>query len=112
MNAQEFSVAIASIPFGKELPTARYVFAPDETVLTGPLPEFITKLRQRLGLTDAFNVLKLSGPDYAISFLRYPGFLTDAHPALAEAIRIQLATGVVKRIDFSTHSNPPILHRK
>ena len=94
------------------MPTARYVFAPDESSLPEPLATFIGKLRQRLGLPGEFNILKLSPTDYAVSFLRYPGFLTEAHPALMEAVRIQLAAGTVKRTDFSTHSNPPILHRK
>jgi len=112
MNLQEFQTSIDALPFGKQLPTARYVFAPDESSLPEPLATFIGKLRQRLDLPGEFNILKLSPTDYAVSFLRYPGFITDAHPALMEAVRIQLATGTVKRTDFSTHSNPPILHRK
>lgn len=106
MTLSEFAAAIAALPYGKQLPTARYVFAPDESALPEPLASFIGKLRGRLGLSGEFNILKLAPADFAISFLRYPGFLTEAHPALMEAVRIHLAAGTVKRTDFSTLSNP------
>ena len=112
MNLQEFQTAVASLPFGKTLPTARYLYAPDESALPEPVSSLVGKLRQRLALDTSFNIIKLSPPDYAISFLRYPEFLTEAHPAIAESVRIHLATGTVKRTDFTSHSNQPILHRK
>ena len=112
MNLAEYQQAVDDLPFGKRLPTAIYVFAPDESTLPQGLANFVGKLLQRLGLSAAFNILKFSTADFAISFLRYPDFLSIAHPALAESVRVNLATGVVKRTDFSTHSNPPILHRK
>jgi DNA phosphorothioation-associated putative methyltransferase len=112
MNLSDFQTAVAALPFGKTLPTARYIYAPDESMLPEPFATLVSKLRQRLALDASFNIIKLSPADYAISFLRYPEFLTDAHPAIAESVRIQLATGTVKRTDFTTHSNQPILHRK
>ena len=108
MNLQEFQAAVAALPFGK----ARYLYAPDESALPEPVAFFVGKIRQRLGLGPVFNIIKLSPPDYAISFLCYPEFLTEAHPAIAESVRIHLATGTVKRTDFTSHSNQPILHRK
>ena len=99
-------------PFGKTLPTAHYPYAPDESALPEPVASFVAKIRQRLALDASFNIIKLSPPEYAISFLRYPEFLTEAHPAIAESVRIHLATGTVKRTDFTSHSNQPILHRK
>ena len=112
MNRQDFQAAVESLPFGKVLPGARYLYLPPESTLDSPIAPLIARLRDRLGLASSHHIIKLAHADFAISFLDYPDFLTDPHPDLHEAIRIQLATGSVKRIDFSSHANPPILHRK
>ena len=112
MNLAEYQHAVSGLTFGKRLPTALYVFAPDESALPQELARFVGKLRHRLELSPDFNILKFSAADFAISFLCYPEFLQLAHPVLQESVRIHLATGAVKRTDFRTHSNPPILHRK
>jgi DNA phosphorothioation-associated putative methyltransferase len=57
-------------------------------------------------------LLKLHTDELAISFLSYPNFDTDPHPALTEATKINLNTGTVVRTDYRVRSNPPILHRK
>ena len=111
MNRQDFQSAVDSLPFGKVLPGARYIYLPAESPIDSPLGPFLAKLRERLAVSSSHHVVKLAHADYAISFLDYPDFLSVAHPELKEAIRIQLATGSVKSIDFSSHANPPILHR-
>lgn len=110
MNADEYSVAVAQLPFGKKLPDAVYVYS-----IAGDLPEplrsLVVPLRQRLQLPDTFNVIKFS-TDFAVSFLEYRDFFTDPHPALAKAIRVNLAAGKVKELQYDIRVNPPILHRK
>jgi hypothetical protein len=110
MTADEYSVAVAGLPFGKKLPDAVYVYA-SEGGLPEPLWSLIVALRQRLQLTEAFNVVKFS-TDFAVSFLEYRDFFTDPHPALAKAIRVNLAAGKVKELQYDIRVNPPILHRK
>jgi len=110
MKADEFSAAVAQLPFGKKLPDAVYVYS-----IAGDLPEplrsLVVPLRQRLQLTEVFNVVKFS-TDFAVSFLEYRDFFTDPHPALARAIRVNLAAGKVKELQYDIRVNPPILHRK
>jgi DNA phosphorothioation-associated putative methyltransferase len=110
MKADEYSAAVAQLPFGKKLPDAVYVYS-----IAGDLPEplrsLVVPLRQRLQLTEAFNVIKFS-TDFAVSFLEYQDFFTDPHPTLAKAIRVNLAAGKVKELQYDIHVNPPILHRK
>jgi DNA phosphorothioation-associated putative methyltransferase len=60
----------------------------------------------------AWNLLKLHTDQFAVTFLSYPDFDVDPHPALAEATKINLNTGTVTRTDYRTRANPPILHRK
>ncbi len=110
MKADEYSAAVAQLPFGKKLPDAVYIYS-----LAGDLPEplrsLVVPLRQRLQLTEAFNVVKFS-TDFAVSFLEYRDFFTDPHPSLARAIRVNLAAGKVKELQYDIRVNPPILHRK
>jgi DNA phosphorothioation-associated putative methyltransferase len=110
MKADEYSAAIARLPFGKKLPDAVYVYW-IEAVLPEPLRSLVVPLRQRLQLDDAFNVIKFS-TDFAVSFLEYRDFFTDPHPSLAKAVRVNLAAGKVKELQYDIRSNPPILHRK
>jgi DNA phosphorothioation-associated putative methyltransferase len=110
MTVDEYCAAVARLPFGKKLPEALYVYLIDGD-LPEPLRSLVDSLRQRLQLTDAFNVIKFS-TDFAVSFLEYRDFLTDPHPALAKAIRVNLAAGKVKELQYDIRVNPPILHRK
>jgi hypothetical protein len=73
MKANEYSAALARLPFGKKLPDAVYVYWV-EAVLPEPLRSLVVPLRQRLQLDDAFNVIKFS-TDFAVSFLEYRDFL-------------------------------------
>jgi DNA phosphorothioation-associated putative methyltransferase len=110
MTADEYCAAVARLPFGKKLPDAVYVYSIEED-LPEPLRSLVVSLRERLQLGDAFNVVKFS-TDFAVSFLEYRDFFTDPHPALAKAIRLNLAAGKVKELQYDIRSNPPILHRK
>jgi hypothetical protein len=67
MTVDEFCAAVARLPFGKKLPEALYVYLIDGD-LPEPLRSLVVSLRQRLQLTDAFNVVKFS-TDFAVSFL-------------------------------------------
>jgi len=58
------------------------------------------------------NVVKLHRHIPQISYLAYPEFERDPHPALAGALVVQLHTFQVRYIDYSTSNSPPILHRK
>ena len=55
MNLQEFQAAVSALPFGKTLPTARYLYAPEESALPEPVSSFLGKIRRRLALDASFN---------------------------------------------------------
>lgn len=105
----EYKRAIAQVKIGKSLPDAHYlhISAVDE------LSEAMRALIARFAPTDKeYNVLKLSKRELKISFLDYRDFFEDAHPALRTANTVNLATGACRTTDYSSQSNPPILHRK
>lgn len=61
---------------------------------------------------EGWNLLKLHTREYAITFLSYPDFDENPHPALVHATKINLNSGRIVRTDYSDRANPPILHRK
>jgi DNA phosphorothioation-associated putative methyltransferase len=47
-----------------------------------------------------------------VSYLSYPEFDRDPHPALVGSLIVHLQTFQVRYLDYTTSDSPPILHRK
>jgi DNA phosphorothioation-associated putative methyltransferase len=47
-----------------------------------------------------------------VSYLEYPEFDADEHPALAQSVVVDLQGRSVKVSSYRQRENPPILHRK
>jgi hypothetical protein len=47
-----------------------------------------------------------------LSYLVYPEFDDDPHPALLRSVRLNLRTRQIECNDYSQSANPPVLHRK
>ncbi len=97
---------------GKKLPTAFYVHVSALQTLSPVLVIYENCARRTLENIDEATLVKVSLHQPKISYLFYPDFDTDAHPALQTSIQINLATGEVKYFDYSNSENPPVLHRK
>jgi DNA phosphorothioation-associated putative methyltransferase len=113
VRAEEFHRSIGELPYGKALPGAHYIFRPDNNNLLS-VPFLITIKRAETAASPPsdWNLLKLHTTEFAVTFLSYPEFDTDPHPALAEATKINLISGRVTHTDYLARANPPILHRK
>jgi DNA phosphorothioation-associated putative methyltransferase len=61
---------------------------------------------------EGANLVKLNRLEPKISYLSYPAFEDDPHPALAHSLSVNLQTFRVRTRDYSDYRNPPILHRK
>jgi DNA phosphorothioation-associated putative methyltransferase len=107
-----YQEAVASLPFGKILPTAVYIFDGPDFPVPESLRTIAGRLRDRLQLGPEYNILKWGTRELKLSFLAYPTFSEEAHPALHEAVTIDLASGHVRRTSYRDRLNPPILHRK
>ena len=113
MTATEYRQALDTLPFGKRLPGAVYLIDPGEDPRISPLLRItVAELRKRMEIGAEFNLLKFHTASPKISFLAYPDFEKDPHPALKEAVIVELVTGTTRRDDYRTRANPPILHRK
>lgn len=68
--------------------------------------------RALAGTVEQANVIKLNRIEPKVSYLSYPEFDRDPHPALATSVRADLKRLHLKFRDFRESQNPPILHRK
>ncbi len=113
MKLGELSSWLGCLSFGKRLPTAIYIHRPGDWRIVPPeLAATVERAMNACQPDPAWNLLKLHTDQVAITFLTYPNFDSDPHPALAEATKINLNTGAVVRTDFRKRANPPILHSK
>jgi DNA phosphorothioation-associated putative methyltransferase len=97
---------------GKRTPSALYVHESAREALSPLLRLYEGCARGYIGRIDDANLIKLHREEPKISYLSYPTFETDPHPALASSTTVHLQTFRVNVRDFRMHKNPPILHRK
>jgi DNA phosphorothioation-associated putative methyltransferase len=112
MDLSLYRQELDSIAFGKRLPGAIYIVRPTLTQVPALLWELLRRAELAAQPDPQWNLLKLHSDQLALTFLTYPDFDPDPHPALAEATKINLNTGSVVRTDYRSRLNPPILHRK
>jgi DNA phosphorothioation-associated putative methyltransferase len=112
MDHQRFIKWIRELPFGKRLSSAVYVYAESLASDGCELHDFVEQIRGRLAIKPEFNLIKFYLSEFKLSFLSYPDFLHEPHPELKESLTVDLASGKVRRHDYSSSHNPPILHRK
>ncbi len=87
MTGTEYSHALAALPFGKRLPGAVYLIdIGDDPRIPSLLRITVAELRKRLEIGAEFSLLKFHTASPKISFLAYPDFDKDPHPALAESV--------------------------
>ena len=129
-DASAIDEACRGSPIGKLLPDDLYVHKSAVDAL-GPLLRVCEGCgRTYLGEVEGANVVKIHRRSGKISYLVYPDFDSDPHPALLRCIRLSLRTRELHCYEYgdpikgtgtaSTRSqsplsgsdNPPILHRK
>ena len=68
--------------------------------------------RAYLGEIEGANLVKLHRHSGKVSYLTYPDFDADPHPALLRSIKLNLRTREIESSDYASSANPPVLHRK
>ena len=77
-----------------------------------PLLASTRSARAYLGEIDGANVIKLHRRSGKVSYLVYPDFETDPHPALLRSVKLSLRTREIDCLEYAASTNPPVLHRK
>ena len=104
--------ACARSPVGKLLPNALYLHRCVVDSLEPLLRIYEGCARTYLGEIEDTNLVKLHRVSGKVSYLSYPAFDTDPHPALRRSVKLNLRTVELDCWDYVDSENPPILHRK
>lgn len=97
---------------GKLTPAALYIHESALDLLAPELRLFEGCARNYVGRIEGANLIKLHRAEPKVSYLSYPDFEDDPHPALCFSVTVHLQTFREKYRDFRASANPPILHRK
>ncbi|NET57423.1 MAG: DNA phosphorothioation-associated putative methyltransferase [Symploca sp. SIO2E6] len=97
---------------GKILPTALYVHVSVIEALNPLLRLYEGCASRTIGRMDGATLVKFHTELPKISYLFYPNFDQEAHPALHTSMQIDLRDLQVTYLDYDLFTNPPILHRK
>ena len=99
-------------PVGKVTPSAIYVHESALDSLPPLLRLYEGCARRYIGRVEEANLVKLHTTEPMISYLSYPDFESDPHPALAHSLTVHLQTFRLRERDYRSSRNPPVLHRK
>ncbi len=111
-DAEAVDEACRRSTVGKLLPNALYVHRSALDALEPLLRVYEGCARTYLGEIDGANLIKLHRQSGKVSYLVYPEFETDPHPALRRSVKLSLRTREIDCLDYATSPNPPVLHRK
>ena len=82
------------------------------SALASLLQDYENEAHQIAASTEAATLVKFSTTKPSLSYLVYPNFDTDPHPALRASIQVDLQSREVNHRNYSDSHNPFILHRK
>ena len=97
---------------GKLLPKALYVHRDAIPSLEPQLRIYEGCARNYIGEIEDANIVKIHRHSGKVSYLCYPDFDKDPHPALLRSFKVNLRSLDIHCYDYSASANPPILHRK
>ena len=107
----DMTKAFKAAPVGKKLPDSLYVHVTAIDTLPDLLYRQLDRANDIAGEAE-YDLAKINRNGTVVSLLSYPTFMDDPHPALANAITVNLETGAAREQDYSQRQSPPILHRK
>lgn len=105
------ATAVAA-PVGKRTATDLYLHVDAVDTLPPLLQVYEGCAHWVAGHIDGATLVKLSWEKPKVSYLAYPDFDRDPHPALAAAAVVRLDELSVELRSYTERANPPILHRK
>jgi DNA phosphorothioation-associated putative methyltransferase len=94
---------------GKLLPDDLYIHRSALDTLEPLLRIYEGCGRAYLGEVEGANIIKIHRRSGKLSYLVYPDFESDPHPALLRSVRVNLRTRQIDSNDYSQSANPPVL---
>jgi DNA phosphorothioation-associated putative methyltransferase len=109
---ETIEAACRQSPVGKLTPNALYLHISALMSLPPVLRIYEGCARAYIGAVDGANIIKLHRRKPQVSYLSYPDFERDPHPALSASLVVPLQSLHIYYREYSASVNPPILHRK
>ena len=106
-NAEAVDEACRRSAVGKLLPNALYVHRDALESLDPLLRVYEGCARAYLGEVEGANLIKLHRHSGKVSYLVYPDFDADPHPALLRSIKLSLRTRELDCHDYAKRPTPP-----
>jgi DNA phosphorothioation-associated putative methyltransferase len=106
------AMACRTSRIGKFVGNALYVHVSALDALDTMLRLYEGCASRAFGRLDEATIIKFRADKPKISYLHYPDFDINPHPALRSSMQADLQGLYVGYRDYSTAANPPILHRK
>ena len=97
---------------GKLLPDDLYIHSDAIDSLEPLLRIYEGCGRAYLGEVEGANIIKIHRRTGKLSYLVYPEFDSDTHPALVRCVKLNLRTRQIECYEYGESANPPVLHRK
>lgn len=104
--------AVRSSSVGKRTPEGMYVHVEAIDLLPPPLRVFVGAADTLIGSVPDATLVKVHLEKPRVSYLVYPDFEVDPHPALAESWVVDFRQLDIRPYDYRGRANPPVLHRK
>src|SRR6266700_2592272 len=82
VDLHEYQSCLEQIPYGKRLADALYVYRGEDSRLGEALDVLLARTAVICGADGRHNVIKFRLDELKLSFLCYPDFLDNPHPAL------------------------------
>jgi DNA phosphorothioation-associated putative methyltransferase len=111
-NTEAVDRACRKAPCGKLTQNAFYIHRSAIPHLPPILRVYEGCASNYIGNVEGANIIKLNRIKPKVSYLSYPDFEKDPHPALFGSLTVSLGTLKVRYWNHSDSDNPPILHRK
>ncbi len=109
---EAINIACRSSTVGKITPSALYVHTDAMQYVPALLKIYEGCAKRIIGHLPEANIIKLHRDSMKVSYLSYPLFDSDPHPAIYESFVVDLTSLKFKHIKYDQSHNLPILHRK
>ena len=111
-NDKHLNAAMEGAKVGKLTGSALYVHVTAVSELPLLARLFEGCARTYAGTIEGATLVKLHRHKPQVSYLAYPRFNEDPHPALLTSVVVDLGRLAVRFFDYSGAEDPPVLHRK
>lgn len=111
-DAEAIDRECAASKIGKLLPNALYLHRTAVEQLSPLLRIYEGCARMYVGEIADATLVKLHRHSGKVSYLAYPDFDDDPHPALLRGVKVAMRSREIVCYDYDASENPPILHRK